>query len=109
MDREQTEERPPRILLIDDSLTVRKFITSQLTHSGHEVFAAADGLGGLDAFFSANDDSARSIAPVVASPDSSTSADAARAFVTSWGRLRRIVERVAMRPPGPTSSLPSRW
>lgn len=48
---EQTRETMPKekkILVVDDSATVRKLIAGKLEKSGHEVFCAADGVDAIE-------------------------------------------------------------
>jgi len=40
---------PRRVLLIDDSLTVRIFVDAVLSNAGYQVETAADGIAGLEA------------------------------------------------------------
>ncbi|MEM9615109.1 MAG: response regulator [Actinomycetota bacterium] len=50
-----TEERPVRVLVVDDSRTIRQQVRHALEDSGCELLEAADGVEGLDVIESTPD------------------------------------------------------
>lgn len=85
----QTQAAPPRILVVDDSATMRLYITTILTSLGYDVVEADSGAAGFDRLLAAEFDLV--VTDLEMSPMTGLELIAAIGLLPSWRRPRLIV------------------